>query len=219
MNQIVELVEAPPALKNLAVELMENAPLIETTVFGAYMEHMDGCVGTYVPQLKTVYIDLGNALNDNALFNHGMMFIPGIWYTIIWALGHEAEHSHQLEADSSLIEFEKLPQELEDMAMQAGQDLIMDWSQDNTVPGIHELGWLGQQLVVMLNAMYTKHPDIADEPTHVPLGAAAKLEDVFAIHEFTDNGKEVLIEEIDAGNIGVKVGNDRFLTAYEFFGL
>jgi hypothetical protein len=219
MKQIALLVEAPKKLMELASELMELTPCVETVVFGAYMDHMEGTIGTFCPEVKTVYIDLGNALNESALYNRGMMFIPNVWYTLIWALGHEVEHACQLEAEPELVEFDRLPQEYEDMAMQAGADLVLDWSSNNTVPGLHDLGWLGKQLVVMLNAMYTQHPEVADEATHVPLGAAAELDAVFANWEFTQNGKEVLIQEIDAGNMGVKIGNDRFLTAYEFFGL
>jgi len=96
---------------------------------------------------------------------------------------------------------------------------VLDWSKNHMMPGLHELGWLGKQLIVMLNAMYTKYPDTADEATNAPLGAAASLEAVFAKHDFTWAGKRILMEDIDAGKIGVKVGNDRFLTAYEFLGL
>jgi len=219
MNQIIELVPAPPALKELALELMKNAPMVNAVIFGAYMDHMDGTIGSYCPELRSVYIDMGNALNDNALYNAGMMFIPNVWYTIIWALGHEVEHACQLELEPALIKYNKLPQEYEDAAMEAGAALIQDWAEKHTVPGLQNMGWLSKQLVMLLNAMYTKHPEITDEATHVPLGAAARLDAVLAIHEFTERGKEILIEDIDAGKIGIKIGNDRFLTAYEFFGL
>lgn len=219
MDQIIELVPAPPALKKLALELMENAPMVNTVVFGAYMDHMDSTIGTYAPELRAVYVDMGNSLNNNALYNHGMMFISNVWYTTIWALGHEVEHACQLELEPGLIKYDKLPQEYEDAAMKAGEELILDWAKNNTVPGLHDMGWLSKQLIMMLNAMYTKYPEIADEATHVPLGAAANLDMVFALHEFTERGKEVLTEDIDAGKIGLKIGNDRFLTAYEFLGL
>ncbi len=219
MKQVSIIVPAPVELVALAAELMTTTPCVEIVVFGAYMDHMDGCIGTYCPELKTVYIDMGNALNDQALYNAGMMFIPNVWYALVWALAHEVEHACQLEAEPELVEFSKLPQEYEDTAMQAGADLVLDWSEHHNVPTLGALGWLGEQLIVMINAMYTKHPEVADEVTHVPFGAAASLEAVFANHEFTNRGKEVLIEEIDAGNIGLKIGNDRFLTAFEFLGL
>jgi len=219
MKQIATSVETPVALIELATELMELTLCAETIVFGAHMEVTGGCIGTYCPEAKTVYIDMGNALNEQALYNNGMMFIPNVWCALIWALGHEVEHACQLELEPELIEYAMLPQEYEDIATEAGATLVLDWSKDHKMPGLHELGWLGKQLIVMLNAMYTKYPDIADEATNAVLGAAAPLEAVLAKHEFTDRGKEVLIEDIDAGKIGVKVGTDRFLTAYEFLGL
>lgn len=220
MTQLIELVEVPAALRKIIrSETADLEGVIETIVVGAYIQDMDGTTGTFVPETKTVYLDLGNALNESALYNAGMMFIPNVWYTLLWAFGHEVEHGCQLEADPELIEFEKLPQEYEDMAMQAGEDLVLRWAQLNTIPPLEELGWLGKQLVVMLNVMYTKHPELSNEPHQYQLGAAATLKSVLALHEFTTNGKEVLIQEIDAGNIGLKIGNDRFLTAYEFLGL
>jgi len=220
MVQIVQLEEVPADLLELVrVETQDLDGVVDGVVFGAFMEHMNGTVGTFVPNTKTVYIDMGNALTQSALFNAGMMFIPNVWYTIIWALGHELEHACQLEAKPELIEYAKLPQEYENLATEVGSELVLRWSHHHTIPPLNQLGWLSKQLVVMLNAMYSKHPDVADEADQYPLGAAAQLEAVFANWEFTDKGKEVLIQEIDAGNIGVKVGNDRFLTAYEFFGL
>jgi len=221
MIQLIELVEAPPLLTQLAT--LETASLrsgvVNTIVFGAYMDHMDSCVGSFSPNMKRIHIDLGNALNDSAMYTAGMLFIPNTWFTAMWALYHEIEHARQLHAEPALIEFETLPQEYEDMAMQAGEDALLSWSRYNSIPPLDQLGWLGKQLVLMLNNMYTRHPDVADEVNNLELGAAAELEAVFASWEFTPKGRQVLIEEIDAGNIGLKIGNDRFLTAYEFLGL
>jgi len=219
MKQMIELVDTPAELVKLAAELMDLTSGAESVVFGAHLAVTGGCIGTYCPEIRSIYIDLGNALNEQALYNNGMMFIPNVWCALIWALGHEIEHACQLELEPQLIEYATLPQEYEDIATEAGATLVLDWSKDHKMPGLRELGWLGKQLIVMLNAMYTKYPDIADEATNAALGAAAPLDTVFAKHEFTDRGKEVLIEDIDAGKIGVKVGNNRFLTTYEFFGL
>jgi len=219
MTQIIEMVEVPAALIEVAKREVEDVSTVDAIVFGTYLEVTSGCLGTYTPESKTVFIDIGNALHEKALYNSGMMFIPNVWYAIMWALGHEIEHARQLEAEPTLIEFDKLPQEYEDGAMQAGEDLILEWSEDHNVPPLNELGWLGKQLIVMLNAMYTTHPDIADEADYLNAGAAAPLEAVLAKHEFTERGKRFLIEDIDAGKIGIKVNNARFLTANEFLGL
>jgi len=219
MTQIIEMEEVPAALLKVAQQEAEDVSTVDAIVFGAFMEITAGCLGTYAPELKTIYIDMGNALHEKALYNTGMMFIPNVWYAILWALGHEVEHARQLEVEPKLIEFNKLPQEYEDAAMQAGEDLILEWSEAHNVPPLNELGWIGKQLIVMLNAMYTTHPDIADETDYLAAGAAAPLSAVLAHHEFTERGKRFLIEDIDVGKIGVKVGNERFLTANEFLGL
>jgi hypothetical protein len=219
MTQIIEMVEVPAALMEVAKREVEDVSTVDAIVFGAYLEVTDGCLGTYAPENKTIFIDMGNALNEKAMYNSGMMFIPNVWYAILWAIGHEVEHARQLEIEPTLIEFDRLPQEYENNAMQAGEDLVLEWSEENNIPPLNELGWLGKQLIVMLNAMYTTHPDIADETDYMAAGAAAPLDAVLANHEFTEKGERILIEDIDAGKMGVKIGNARFLTANEFIGL
>lgn len=219
MTQIIAMEEVPAALLKVAQREVEDVSTVDAIVFGAFLEVTAGCLGTYMPETRTVYIDMGNALHEKALYNTGMMFIPNVWYAILWALGHEIEHARQLEAEPKLIEFSRLPQEYEDAAMQAGEDLILEWSEEHNVPPLNELGWIGKQLIVMLNAMYTTHPDIADETDYLAAGAAAPLKAVLASHKFTENGLRILLEEMDKGKMGVKVGGERFLTAYEFLGL
>ena len=217
--RIVELVETPKELLNVAQNEVTDVSTVTAVVFGAFLDITAGHIGTYIQEAKTAFIDLGNAMHDNALYNAGMMFIPGIWCSVLWAIGHEIEHARQVEAEPSLIRFNKLPQEYEDAAMQAGEDLVLEWTEVHKVPPVTEMGWLGKQLVVMLNALYTKNPNITDEVDYLSTGAAAPLEAVFATHEFTEKGKQYLVEDIDAGKIGVCINGKRFLTANEFLGL
>jgi len=219
MIQIIELAEAPASLKELVTREASDISTIKAVVFGAYMEHMDGTMGTYCPELKTIYIDLGNALNEQSLYNRGMMFIPSIVCSLVWAIGHEVQHALQLEAEPRLIEFETLPQSYEDGAMEYGEEVLLKWAHTHKIPLLDELGWLGKQLIVMINTMYTKHPEVTDEVDLLALGAAAPVDAVLANWKFTDKGKEVIIKDIDEGRMGIKVAGVRYLTAHEFLGL
>ena len=219
MIQIIEMVEAPVELKELVRREANGVSTIESVVFGAFMQHMEGTVGTYSPKMKTIYIDVGNALTNQSLYKRGMMFIPGIWCTLIWAIGHEVQHALQLEVEPRLIEFDALPQEYEDGAMDYGEELLKNWMNFNKIPPIDQMGWLGKQLVVLLNTMYSKHPEVAEEIDLLKHGAVASLEAVFAIWDLTDKEKEVMRKDVDNEKIGVKVGEARYLKASEFLGI
>jgi hypothetical protein len=223
MVQIAEAVQAPAEFVDIIRRNTEFIPTIRAVVIGAFFDHMKvgNRIGCYMPQQQTVYIDLGNLLQAQTLHSKGMMFIPNLWYTLLFALHHEIEHGLQLFQIPALAEYDKLPQEYEDAADKAAWQAIEEWAFHNEghIPPLDKMGWLGKQLIVMLNSMYTSHPEIADEPEAYPFGAAAELEAVFALHEFTDRSKQILREEIDRGTYGVKVADRRYITAYEFFGL
>ena len=222
MIQVIESEQAPAALVQLVRLETEDVPTIESVVFGAYFGHMKqgNTVATYLPDQKTIYIDLGNALLSVEYYNQGMMFIPNVWYTVIFGLYHEIEHASQLEAEPRLIEYNTLPQEYEDGANESARQGVEQWARENPIsPPLAKLGWLGTQLIIMLNAVYTKNPDVSDEPDLHQFGAAASVDDIFTRWQFTDQGRRGLIDAIEAESFGLKVNGKHYLTASGFFGL
>lgn len=218
--EIIELEEAPSLLKSIAIDEAKGISTIEHIMFGAYMNEPRKDTSAYYPETHTITIDMGSALNSMALYNKGMMFIPNVWYTLIYNLGHEIGHALQFEASPELIQYKSLPQELEDQANEYGKEMMTRWAQANPkIPDLKDMGWVGKQLVVMLNAIYSQAPDAVEEVDYIKIGAAAKLEDVLAIHDADDEAlRERTTQDVDKGEIGIKVDGKRFLTAYEFMG-
>lgn len=218
--RITELEEAPPALKELVLEMSKNITTIKGIVFGANIVEMKGAVGRYYTEAKCIVIDMGSALLRTNLYNKGMMFIPNVWFELIHAIAHEVEHATQLEMEPDIEKYEILSQEYEDFANNCGNEAMIYWAENNQVPELKDMGWLGKQLVMLLNAAYTKAPDIGDDVEYVRAGAAAKVEDVFAVIDVDDPElRQRTMDDIDKGAIGLKVNDKRFLTASEFLGM
>ena len=214
---IIEAEPAPPLLKKLAIEMAEG--IAERVVFGAYIKGMENYIGTYAPESKTLYIDMGNMLLKSYYYDKGMLFIPSMWFSAIYSIAHEAEHALQLEAEPTLIEFDELPQEYEDMAKKTGHEEVIKWSRQ-PIPPLEEMGWIGKQLVVMLNEAYPATVGMTDEPKYMAAGAVAELHTAIAHHPHYDAGDgEEMRNEIDAGKMGVKIADKYFLTANEFLNM
>ncbi len=214
---IIEAEPAPPLLKELAIEMVEG--IAKKVVFGAYIKGMENCIGTYAPESKTLYIDMGNMLLKSYYYDKGMMFIPSMWFSAIYSIAHEAEHALQLEAEPTLIEFDELPQEYEDIAKKTGHEEVIKWSH-KPIPPLEEMGWIGKQLVVMLNAAYPATAYMSDEPKYMAVGAVAELHTAIAHHsDYNADDTKAVQDEIDAGKMGVKIADKYFLTANELLNM
>lgn len=220
--EITELERMPPALKELLIDELSQTTTVDFVVIGAFIQDFGNKVGAYYPETRTIVIDMGNALNSMAFYNKGMMFIPNVWYTLIHTIGHEICHAMQYETIPELLNYKVLPQEYEDQANAYGEELVGRWAQaHNRIPDINTMGWLGEQLVVLINNMYSKTPDIVDDLEYMSAGAVAHLDAALA-HD-PDYADEDLrartIKDVDDGVIGLKVNGKRFLGAYDFIGL
>jgi len=217
--RIVELEEAPQFLKELVISEASNITTIEQVIFGTFILESKGAVGMYYYDNNTIGIDMGNALYQMALYNKGMMFIPNVLCTIVWALGHEIQHALQVEVEPELKKFDVLPQEYEDAATQYGEELVLKWTEYNKLPDIEDLGWLTLQLKLMLNKLYYKHPDIVDELDFIKHNAAANILSVAASINMDADTRDSFIRDIKNKDIGVTIGKECFLTANELMGI
>lgn len=216
--EIIEMEEAPEDLKNLVLFEADDITTIEKVIFAAFVQDMS-TIGCYYPKDRTILLDMCNALQDTYFYDKGMMFIPGVWYNLIFTIGHEVCHAIQLEAMPELINYDKLPQEYEDMADEYGLELVHAWAEThNRVPELDAMGWLGKQLVMLLNNAYTRNPNITDELDCLRAGAVADL-DAVLVRETDEELKKRTIKDAEDGKIGIKMNNKRFLTAYEFSGM
>ena len=215
---IVEMDEAPPLLKDIIINQAEG--IVDTVVIGAHMEMTEGFIGTYTPEDNTMYIDIGNIVTQFTHYNQGMMYLANVWYSMIWAVGHELTHAEQFIIEPELLKFDNLPQEYEDQANKAGDKLVILAAHHLPVPSIYEMGWAGKNIELMLNTRYPHMIELTDEPIYISHGAAAELDTALAhFQDYDALDRQEMINDIDLGKMGVKINDRYFLTAIEYLNL
>jgi len=211
--------EAPLELIRLISEEYSKAPLIQRVIIDINIPELaeKKALGAFDPVNRTVYIDMMNCLSDGRWMEKGALFIPNVWMNLLFVVYHELEHARQILYNPQLIQEEGMPQELEDEANEFAIDCMFDWFQDGKmIPPLNEMGWIGESIIDTLNALVSRMPDmVREELDTYKAGATAIVEKVISAHDHF-NDVDLLLSEIDTGNIGLKVNGQRYLTANEF---
>lgn len=215
---IVDNRGAPPELIRLAWQVAKECKEIKAVIFDAFIDKLNGDLGAYDPVTGTIIIDMGACVLKKAWMKKGIMYIPNVWFNLVFTLFHEAEHALQLEEDPTLAELGVLPKDLEDTANVTAEISLLNWALEGTIPRLDELGWVGIQIKGLLNKLYVQAPQAALEEIAVE-GTTAVSNAMYAAltsSQYADAAEiEKLLEAIDDGYVGVKVGGKRYLTAYD----
>jgi len=207
-----------PHIVELAAGLIENLSTVDNIHFVEFHEITERQPGVFIPSTKSIYIDLGNIMNNAELYRLGMMYIPSIFFTTLWTLFHEVVHAQQVEADPELAELVVDFEDYEKAAQVATKVMMRKWAQENNLPDIKEWGYLGERILQAINSMYVQgDTHLLDELDIIKKGAVADIEALTAIYEF--EYPEMLGASIDDGEFGIKIQDTHFLTAADFFGL
>jgi len=208
-----------PVLVELTAKLIEPLPTIDTVRFVAWHENTDSRTAVFIPEKKEVLIDLGNILNNYDFHRMGMLYIAGVWYTALWTLIHEVIHGRQLENDPDMAKCsDDEVTAFEYAANLATKEAVREWVKENPLPPITEWGWLGKKVIGTVNDLYVKGDiRLADEIDILKAGAIASVDSILAVYEFDSPPK--LFSEINDGGLGLKIGDQYYLTAIDFFGL
>ena len=216
--QIVDDVGAPPELIRIAHKAARECTKVKKIIFSAFIKELSGDLGAYDPENETIIIDMGACVTKKAWMSRGIMYIPNVWFNLVFAFFHEMAHAFQLEDDPDILILDPLPQEYEDEANQVAEDSLLAWAKDNTIPKLNELGWVGIQIKAMLNKLYVQLPNAVNEEMEVEgtEAVANALHAMLTAGDIEDaEGRKKVLESIDNGDIGVKVAGKRYLTAYE----
>jgi len=216
--QIVDDVGAPPELIRIAHKAARECTKVKKIIFSAFIKELSGDLGAYDPENETIIIDMGACVTKKAWMSRGIMYIPNVWFNLVFAFFHEMAHAFQLEENPALIKLWPLPLQYEEEADQIAEDSLLAWTKDNTVPKLNDLGWVGTQIKAMFNKLYVQLPDTVNEEMEVE-GTEAVAN---ALHAMLTTGsmedgedRKRVIASIDKGDIGLKVAGKRYLTAYE----
>jgi len=215
-----------PALIELTAKLIEPLSTIDIVRFERFSDDTEGKTAVFIPEKKEVVIDLGTIINNYDLHRMGMMYIPGIWYTVLWEIFHEVTHGRQYETHPDMFDNENMTDDesaakvatYEFTAQTATKELVRQYVSENPLPPIKEWGWLGEQITETVNALYVRgDTHLLDELDILNQGAVAHVETVLASYQFDD--PSVMYRAIEEGDQGIKLGEDYYLTAIDFFGL
>jgi hypothetical protein len=196
----------------------KDCPTIETIIFDANAL-ANGATAGYFPNTKTIIIDLLNCVNNRMFSLMGMMYLPNIWFNMLWALYHEQGHALQLERDPGTIKYDVLPSSYEDEADNFAKEMLYEWAEHNSVPQLAEMGWAKTSIENMINANYAipNGDKLLLELHAFENGGVAEIE-TFAIINKEIYNLETMKDQVDQGKMGIKINNDRFLTGKEFIG-
>jgi hypothetical protein len=219
MTKIILNEEVGPNFVNVitqsCIDLEVNAVIISANLPEDILPK--GMVGSFTPHTKNIAIDLARIMRDNSLRMKGMMFLPSMWYNLLWTFYHELTHAIQLEEDPSLIKYETLPIELEKDAEEGALLNLQDWTRRNDAPRIEHMGWLGVEMSKYVNKMYSINPRAADELDWMHMGAVMNVLDLIELGDLGDDGKLELMELMDKPDNGVHMDGESFITAQVFF--
>jgi len=215
--EIIDNVGAPPELVRIIHEEAKDCDVTQV-IFGAFIPGLHGDKGAFNPVVGSIIIDLGACIVDKAWMKKGIMFIPCVWFNLLMTAFHELTHAVQLEAEPELAGLDALPQEYEDEATEIAERRLLDWVKEHPVPKLSEMGWVGEQLKRLLNRLYAEMPEAVIEEVDLQ-GTDIVARAVDAARASKEYGTEektaLLLKQIDEGMVGAKVGDRKYLTAYE----
>lgn len=177
-------------------------------------------IGAFDPVSGTVFIDMQNCLRDNRWIKKGCLFIPNVWFNLMYATHHELIHAVQVVDDPSLIDMDVVPKDQEDEAHQMAVDAMFSWFEaGGKIPPLIEMGWIGEAIASTLNGLFSRMPEaVVEELDMMKIGAVARAEVVISAHDHFNDSK-ILYEDIDRGKIGIKFNDKRYLTASELLAI
>ena len=145
------------------------------------------------------------------------MFIPNVWFNLMFAVHHELVHACQILDDPTLIGVDGVPKDEEDQANQMALDAVWSWfDQGGKIPPLREMGWVGEQIAKTLSGIYGTNPEsVIEEMDMVQTGAVANVEAMIVAQDHF-NDIELLYSNIDKGEIGIRANGQRYLAADEF---
>jgi hypothetical protein len=216
--EIVDNKGAPPELIRIANKAASECKKVKRIIFDAFIWDLKRDLGAYDPKTETIIIDMGNCLMKRAWMKKGILFIPNVWFNLLFTFFHEMEHAFQLEEDPSLAELYSLPQAYEDEANITAEDSLLSWAKDGAIPRLNELGWVGNEIKKILNQMYAQTPsDVADELDVEGTTAVSNALHASLVSDQYENKEEtaLLFDAIDTGHVGTIVKGKRYFTAYD----
>ena len=199
-------------------EKSEPFTSIETVEF-VINQLEDGMLAGFIPKTKIIVMDLGNCLVNQNFMKQGLMWIPSVWFNLLFAFYHELGHVVQIEKAPELAKIKKTTKKLEKEADEFAIGCIKDWTknENNKLPTLDAMGWIGDQIKKAIN-MYYPAPlfdTMYSEIKPCKLGAVGGLDTIAA---YQKNIEEIYDQLAKDEKFGIVVDGKKYMKAEEFFG-
>lgn len=224
---VIGTVAAPPMLLSIIEDAFKDLDNVSFFVIAPEINDIQGKVAAtqIEPDGKLmVLISLQNCVESTHWVDKGMLYIPNVWYNMLYAVYHEAAHCRQFLDDPSLLADDSGQTHtiMERAADIEAIELMFEWSKKNKAPNLREMGWAGSQIQLVLNGIYAQHPAVVDEElATMDTTIVAKAAVTAANADTLETSEEMtsLIEHIKNGSMGTVLNGQCYLSAGEFFGL
>lgn len=188
----------------------------ETIIIDDNIPSIDGHLGIWVPETKSVLIDLAMCIgNTGWMEKEGLLTIPNAWYNLLYVTFHEAAHARNTPALIQNLELQR--EVLENAAHQEAIDCMFEWLKVNPIPNLDDMGWMGIRLRAMMNMIYARNQEIGNEIDAMNTPAVARADVFVKSHKFSMSDVKCLFDRIDEGSMGMKIGGVRYLRPEETF--
>jgi len=222
---IIERVTVPKRILEFAARLNKECKnslnTIEFTLGGTHAG--ENGLGSYIPQLGLIRIYVDKCLTHPKWMNIGISYITGIWLNLLSAVAHEFVHVWQMEDEPRLRKIASAPLDYEQEGFDVALDIIDDFSEYLMPPKVEYMGWVGQEIAATLNKLSLSHPKKVQELLEFNgttiAGEANSIALLSGKYENENDAVVRLLQLIDEGRIGKKVGNKKYLAFGEVVGI
>ncbi len=223
--KIVDNRGAPPELVRLVDQLGQEVEGVNQVILDAFVPELrkDRAIGAFEPTAKIIIIDLGHCITDYRWMKYGALYIANVWLNMVVSVFHEFAHADQLNSDDITIEEMEQDPELhamieDDAITKAMTEAHTYFGQGHITPPLREMGWAGEKIAEVLNNTYKDIPEQVMEEieVHKSGGAAELMAASSALPRFNEENIELLKENIDREQGGVKLGGRYYMTMAEF---
>lgn len=218
MIEVIKHVKVPQALVNLITSEYEGLYSVDTVILVGGTDQLDGALGVFVPDTKSVIIDLRACIMNKQWMNKGMAFVPNALCNIIHTIFHEAIHAEQYEVlGEDMYQVSKT--DLDNDADIRALEKSIDWfSANNRTPTLDELGWVGEQIKTLFNGIYAKASKFVDVELSLlgsKAGGLAQGMSMMPDYQEPQTLTEML-HAVQTGDIGLRVAGNMCLTTGDF---
>ncbi|MCW4018999.1 MAG: hypothetical protein NWF00_10040, partial [Candidatus Bathyarchaeota archaeon] len=165
--------DPPQELIRIMNDLYADTPVIKQVIFDTNITQLQGHMAAFVPGTGTIAIDLAACANDLRWMEKGALYVPNVWFNMMYCMHHEYAHARQtMQVGWDNVSLDVLEDEADGAAIAS----LTAWADHGgKVPKLTEMGWVAEhEIREFLNKYYVIKPEVInDEIDALDSGAVA----------------------------------------------